>query len=548
MNKTLLRSASFIVAIVLALGVFTPGRATSQSATLMPNKTINLAFFYKPPSNSDAATVAKNFSNIVLTGGDESFRDQLAGNGFTSVIPQYYRSEGIQDPGSCTASPSNNQIAYKAGDFCDISKNHPDWFLLDTSGNRMRTSPTSNYWRMDPGNAGWRNFFVTRLAEIDSQKGWSGVFLDNLEASLGEIKRDGLLPAKYQDDASYQTAVKGFIQYLYTNYSQKYSRPMMANIISRSTEAQWFNYMPYLSGAMQERWAVPWSNTSGYLSETKWSADMALAEKTQAQGRFIILVAQGAKTDTNRQKFAFASYLLVSNGKASFRYTDSSLYSEVWLYDDYKVQLGTPLAARYQSGTAWRRDFTNGYVIVDPVNGTANIVVSPAATATATKAPTLVPTSTPTKLPTPTATVTKAATLVPTATSGNLPTATGSTTAIYNDRDAAFAYSSGWAEVTESHSYGGEFMLTQTVGSSVTFAFTGQKFSLIYKSGPLFGNMDVYVDGTRVSTLNQNTSTALFQQKWSYGGTLATGTHKLKLVFLSGPTDGRVSIDAVSIP
>lgn len=358
MNKTILRSASMILAVVLTFSIFVSGRATTQSSALMPDKLVNLAFFYKPPSNSDAATVATNFSNVVLTGGDETFRDQLVAAGFTSTIPQYYRSDGIQDPGSCTASPANNQIAYKVGDFCSISQNHPDWFLLDTNGNRMPISPGSNYYRMDPGNNGWRQFFVSRLLEIDQQKGWSGVFLDNLEASLAEIQRDGLTSAKYPDNTSYQAAVRGFIEYLQTNYAQPYNRPVVANIIARSTEAQWMDYIQYLTGAMQERWAVAWSSTPGYLTETKWSADMTLAEKTQAQGRFIILVAQGSKTDTARQNFAFASYLLISNGLASFRYTDSSYYKEVWLYDNYKVQLGSPLGTRYQIGTAWRRDFT----------------------------------------------------------------------------------------------------------------------------------------------------------------------------------------------
>jgi hypothetical protein len=389
---------------------------------------------------------------------------------------------------------------------------------------------------MDPGNAGWRNFFVTRLLEIDQQKGWSGVFLDNLEASLGEIKRDGLLTAKYKDDASYQAAVKGFIQYLYTNYAQAYNRPVVANIISRSTEAQWLNYTPYLTGAMQERWAVPWSNTPGFLSESKWSADMALAEKTQAQGRFIILVAQGAKGDTARQKFAFASYLLVSNGKASFRYSDSSIYNEVWLYDNYKVQLGSPLGARYQSGTAWRRDFTNGYVIVNPVNGTATITTTPAATPTVTRASTLA--------------VTPTATRAPASTPTNLPAATAKVAAssqVYNDKDPGFVYSSGWTQVSESRAINGEFMMTDVVGSSVTFSFTGQKFTIIYKTGPVFGKMDVNVDGIPVGTINQNTGSPLFQQKWSYSGTLATGTHQLKLVFAS-PAGGKTSVDAVSIP
>jgi hypothetical protein len=48
---------------------------------------------------------------------------------------------------------------------------------------------------MDPRNDGWMSFFVSRLLAIDQHKGWSGVFLDHLEASLGEIRRDGLLPA-----------------------------------------------------------------------------------------------------------------------------------------------------------------------------------------------------------------------------------------------------------------------------------------------------------------------------------------------------------------
>jgi hypothetical protein len=551
MNKTILRSLSTILAIVLAFALFIPGRATSQSTTLMPDKIVNLALFYKPPSNSDAATVAGNFSNVVLTGGDETFRDQLVADGFTSTIPQYYRSEGIQDPGNCTASPANNQIAYKAGDFCNISQTHPDWFLLDTNGNRMRTSPTSNYYRMDPGNDGWRSFFVSRLLEIDQQKGWSGVFLDNLEASLAEIQRDGLTPAKYPDNGSYQAAVRGFIQYLNTNYAQAYNRPVVANIIARSTEAQWMDYIQYLSGAMQERWAVPWASTTGYLTETKWSSDMALAEKTQAQGRFIILVAQGSKTDTERQSFAFASYLLISNGQASFRYTNSSVYNEVWLYDNYKVQLGSPLGARYQTGTAWRRDFTNGYVVVDPVNHTANISVNSSVSATATQLPTLAPTNTavptfatstqvPTLTPTPTSIPTLAATQTATAAATLAPVT-------YNDQNSAFAYSSNWITVTDSRAYGGEFKQTKVTGSSVAFTFAGQSFTIIYKAGSLYGKMDVYVDGNLITTLNEYSSSTVNQKKWQYGGTLTAGTHSLKLVFV-GPTSRRISLDGISVP
>lgn len=423
MNRKLLRSASMMFAIALAMGIFTPGQARSQEAVIMPNEIVNLAFFYKPPSNSDAVTLANNFNTVILTGGDENFRDQLGTNGFGSPIPQYIRSEGIQNPGNCTSSPANNQIANKAGDFCSISQNHPDWFLLDTNGNRMKTSPTSTYYRMDPGNAGWREFFVTRLLETQQQKGWAGLFLDNLEAGLSEIQRDGITPAKYPDNVCYQAAVRGFLQYLYQNYSQPYNRPVIANIIARPDDAIWYDYIQNVSGAIQERWSVGWSSNE-YVSENKWKSDMALAENTQSQGKFIVLIAQGDKADSNRQNFAFASYLLISNGKAAFRYGDEDIYGEVWLYSNYNVDLGSPLGARYQTGTSWRRDFTNGYVVVDPVNHTATISTVPAATPTSTNAPTQAATSTPVVLPT------KTATPVP-------------TTTTYDDKNAAFVYSAG---------------------------------------------------------------------------------------------------------
>ncbi len=118
---------------------------------------------------------------------------------------------------------------------------------------------------------------------------------------------------------------------------------------------------------------------------------------------------------------------------------------------------------------------------------------------------------------------------------------------IYNDKDPAFRYSRHWIEVVDGQAYMGTFRSTQKTGSSVTLNFTGQSFSIIYKADPSFGNMEVYVDGTRVHTLNQNTASPLFQQKWSYGGILSPGTHTLKLVF-AGPSNGRVSLDAVSVP
>lgn len=157
-------------------------------------------------------------------------------------------------------------------------------------------------------------------------------------------------------------------------------------------------------------------------------------------------------------------------------------------------------------------------------------------------APAPAPTATPTKalLPTLTATV-----QAPVPTSTNVPSATGAT---FDDKDPAFVYSSGWQTVTTSKAYKGSFKQTTQNGASVTFTFTGQSFSIVYKGGVTFSKFDVYVDGALVGTLDQKTSTTTHQQRWDYPGQLSPGTHTLKLVFkVTSSTVNKGSLDAVIV-
>ncbi len=177
MNRSAFRIIMVAMMFFLALGVYTPGRATSQTA-LTSSETINIAHFFKPP-NMEAGNAVENFNTIVLTNGDNAYRDQLMANGFSSTIPQYFRSEAIQNPGNCTSSPVNNQVAYNAGDFCFISQNHPDWFLLDRYGRRITVTSGGSYYRMDPANPGWSPHF--------SSTTWKAAWANSTVPNLSNI-------------------------------------------------------------------------------------------------------------------------------------------------------------------------------------------------------------------------------------------------------------------------------------------------------------------------------------------------------------------------
>ncbi|HLO17537.1 MAG TPA: hypothetical protein VK206_22080, partial [Anaerolineales bacterium] len=108
--------------------------------------------------------------------------------------------------------------------------------------------------------------------------------------------------------------------------------------------------------------------------------------------------------------------------------------------------------------------------------------------------------------------------------------------------------SSGWQSVSTTNAYGGSYKETTQNGTTVTFPFTGQSFSLIYKGGVTFSKFDVYMDGALVGTLDQKLSTTTYQKRWDYPAQLTYGSHTLKLVFkVTSSTIYRGSLDAVIV-
>jgi len=119
----------------------------------------------------------------------------------------------------------------------------------------------------------------------------------------------------------------------------------------------------------------------------------------------------------------------------------------------------------------------------------------------------------------------------------------------YDDTNRAFVYKGEWEDIPKQQAYKGSHKVTTRNGAYVTFTFTGQSFSILYKSGPEFRDMNVFVDGVQVGTINEKTNKNIFQQRWDYAGQLAPGAHTLKLVFATSNKSGRTrgSIDAVIV-
>ena len=158
---------------------------------------IQIAWFYKPPSEEYYSLVSNKFDVFILTNHDEFERDQMRTAGLNAPVYQYLLLAEIQDPGSCIDVPNGDQVANLPGDFCRISSEHPEWFLLDQFGQRITNG--NDYYYMDPGQEGFRTFWLERARQTQTLYKWDGLFLDNVEASL----------SKYQQKLVYSNSIPG---------------------------------------------------------------------------------------------------------------------------------------------------------------------------------------------------------------------------------------------------------------------------------------------------------------------------------------------------
>jgi beta-galactosidase GanA len=125
----------------------------------------------------------------------------------------------------------------------------------------------------------------------------------------------------------------------------------------------------------------------------------------------------------------------------------------------------------------------------------------------------------------------------------------------YDDSDTThLQYSGSWSHVANQSYTGGDYKNTEsfsrTAGDSLTVPFTGPAVRWIGSKTNNHGYADVYLDGTKVATVDCSGSQ---NQAVLYSASgLADVAHTLKIVVAgahaSGSTDNYVSIDAIDLP
>jgi len=112
----------------------------------------------------------------------------------------------------------------------------------------------------------------------------------------------------------------------------------------------------------------------------------------------------------------------------------------------------------------------------------------------------------------------------------------------YDDMDPAWHYSTYWYTYAGAGPYADTMHFSINPKDEALVSFNGTQFTLTYTAMPDRGTLDVYVDGVKVHTLDENGAGA-WQQTWT-SDLYSSGLHTVRLVHAAGPI---TDVDAITI-
>src|SRR5215212_6133351 len=252
-----------------------------------------------------------------------------------------------------TPSLSSSGYASTGVRFAEADVDHPDWFLLNTSGQRFTSWSYNWLWAMDVGNAGYQQRWADDvLAELRSQ-GWDGVFIDDVNPTM-RYHYTVTDVARYPSDPAYSAATRSALAKIGPQVRAA-GKLAIANIGDwKAYYATGVDWLQFLDGAMEEMF-LKYGNTTGdgYMPGY-WPTQLAEIKETERQGKVFLAITHSDLTDVQAARYGYATMLLGSGGGAQFA-----------LAHDYA--LGQPTAAESADASGvHRRPFERGLVVVNP--------------------------------------------------------------------------------------------------------------------------------------------------------------------------------------
>jgi len=268
------------------------------------------------------------------------------------------------------------------------------WLLHNSSGGEITYSGGSSLL-VNPGNVSFQNDLKQRILNFLALHPFeSGVYFDNFMMDMRNFPNvnypiyDQNNHLLFSTPTDYQNAQISFISNVGAALKAKgyfvgvNARGLISGNSASDTgdlSKQWIDrYYPYVTATMIEYWQQRTSDHTVVLSGDDtwyhhwdgWESVMAYA---QSKGLGFIPACYVSSTELRQTRFLRGSYLLQWSGARGAILMTGWTSADFW-NSAMAFNPGQPTNARYQVATGvWRRDFTKGYVIVNPTSSTVTV-------------------------------------------------------------------------------------------------------------------------------------------------------------------------------
>jgi len=313
-----------------------------------------------------------------------------AANPNTKVLA--YMEAPVTKVQTCGSSPS----AYLPHDsfgmyYCYANAYHPEWFLHNTSGQRLTYTDYPTYSAMDIGNQAYQNTWAKNVIAAVKADGFDGVYMDDVNTYPGHGINGKI--AEYSDQA-YGQAMAGFVRAVapqirasgllaaanvaanpWTTWQRSYGLDIAGqlNIYNREHYSRYGD----ICGPFSNRFNTTANSGTPPLVEL-----LNYDQAVQATGAHLTGIDYGytppTSSDLATMSYGRAAFLLAWDGRDGGAY----IYRPCGKVDPanplWMIDVGAPTTAAVLSGPVFSRTFTKGLVYLNPSPDTAVTVSVPA--------------------------------------------------------------------------------------------------------------------------------------------------------------------------
>lgn len=375
MSRTRRVFSSAVVAVLLLSGTAcVASSADVDDDQHVPKALAPCAWWYgigESPSALDIKFAASHYSLVVLNAWETSAMRRLHQlNPKIKVLVYKDFSSTRNYTGVVSGDKDVAQLPTGIGYYA-AQREHPDWFALDTKGQRIEWDGYPKHWQMTIWNQAYQEAWTSAVKAEVVREGWDGVLADNDFSSLKHYSPAVL--AGTEDAAATDRLLRdGYDAFLSVagNSLTQAGKMFIPNVSeSHLTPGRWSAHSRY-DGAMEENFGLR-DGGSGELLTFQGNEFKELRAQAALGESWLLLVTH--TKGVREERVGFATAALLASSHTCWNGGTPDYKDPAWtVYQESNLGEAVDTANRLPSGV-WIRQYTNGWVAVNPTAHTARV-------------------------------------------------------------------------------------------------------------------------------------------------------------------------------